>query len=66
MRFGIDYKDLAMRAAHTFWQGFIGVFVLPVNFLDVGAWEAALIGAAMAGASAVKGFVQGIVAAWKA
>ena len=62
----IDFaKDLVMRAAHTFWQGFIGVFYLPVDFLDVGAWQAAAAAGAMAGASAVKTLVQKLIAAWK-
>ena len=65
MSFNIDWRDLAERAIQTFWQGFAGVFVLPVQFLDVGAWEAAIVGAAMAGASAVKTAVKAAFAAWR-
>jgi len=51
----IDWKDLATRAFWTFVEGFL--VALPAGEamgMDIGAWKAALIAAAMAGVSAVK------------
>ena len=48
----IDWQDLAIRAAKTFYQAFAAVFVLPLDALNVGAWESALTAAAAAGLSA--------------
>ena len=59
--FDIDYKDLLVKAFNTFWQAFSVVFVLPLNALDVGAWEATLVAAAAAGLSAVKTLIAGLL-----
>ena len=57
----LDVKDLLYRAFNTFWQAFAVVFVLPLNALDLSAWETALAAAAAAGLSAVKTFVSGLL-----
>ena len=57
----IDWKDLAMRAVHTFWQAFSVVFVLPIDALDVSAWETTLAAAAMAGLSALKTALKALI-----
>ena len=54
-------KDLAVKALNTFWQAFAVVFVLPLDVLDVGAWETTIVAAAAAGLSALKTFVAGVV-----
>ena len=56
-----QYKDLVLRAVNTFWQAFAVVFVLPLDVLDVGAWEATTVAAAAAGLSALKTFVAGVI-----
>lgn len=53
----IDWKNIATRAAWTFAEGFL--VALPATFsvgMDGAAWKAALLGAAMAGLSALKTF----------
>ena len=55
---GIDWVNILERAAWTFVEGFL--VALPTTFsmeMDGAAWKAALIGAAMAGLSAVKTFI---------
>ena len=54
----VTVKDLLWRAANTFWQAFIAVFVLPVSFVDWSMWESVGVAAAAAGLSAVKTFVS--------
>ena len=49
--------DALERAWWTFWEAFAVVFVLPLDALDLSAWETALTAAAAAGLSAVKTFV---------
>ena len=56
------FKDLLVKAFNTFWQAFAVVFVLPINALDLSAWETTLAAAAAAGLSAVKTFVAGLLA----
>ena len=51
----IDWKDILARAAWTFLEGFI--VALPATFsvgMDGAAWKSVLLGAAMAGLSALK------------
>ena len=55
------FKNLALRAFNTFWQAFTVVFVLPINALDLSAWETTLAAGAAAGLSAVKTFIAGIL-----
>lgn len=55
---GIDWVNILERAAWTFVEGFL--VALPATFtmeMDGAAWKAALVGAAMAGLSAVKTFI---------
>lgn len=54
----INWKDVLERAAWTFAEGFL--VALPVTHnagMDGVAWKSALVGAAMAGLSALKTFV---------
>ena len=54
----INWKNIATRAAWTFIEGFL--VALPATFsvgMDGAAWKSALLGAAMAGLSALKTFV---------
>lgn len=58
----INWKDIAERAAWTFLEGFL--IALPATFsvgMDGVAWKSALLGAAMAGLSALKTFVIEVV-----
>lgn len=60
----IDWKNIATRAAWTFAEGFL--VALPTAFtvgMDGAAWKAALLGAAMAGLSALKTFAIEVVQA---
>jgi hypothetical protein len=53
----INWKNIAERAVWTFLEGFL--VALPATFsvgMDGAAWKAALLGAAMAGLSALKTF----------
>ena len=54
----INWKDILERAAWTFVEGFL--VALPATFsvgMDGAAWKSALLGAAMAGVSALKTFM---------
>lgn len=54
----INWLNILERAAWTFAEGFL--VALPATFtvgMDAAAWKAALLGAAMAGLSALKTFV---------
>lgn len=54
----MDWKNILERAAWTFLQGFLVALPAASQLgLDSAAWKAALIGAAMAGLSALKTFV---------
>ena len=54
----MDWKNILERAAWTFLQGFLVALPTASQLgLDAAAWKAALIGAAMAGLSALKTFV---------
>ncbi len=54
----MDWKNILERAAWTFLQGFLVALPAASQLgLDAAAWKAALIGAAMAGLSALKTFV---------
>lgn len=58
----INWKDIAVRAAWTFAEGFL--VALPTAFsvgMDGAAWKAAGLSAAMAGLSAVKTFAIEVV-----
>ena len=58
----INWKNILERAAWTFAEGFL--IALPATFsvgMDGAAWKAALLGAAMAGLSALKTFVLDLV-----
>lgn len=63
----INWKNIASRAAWTFAEGFL--IALPATFsvgMDGAAWKSALLGAAMAGLSALKTFAVEIVNQHKA
>lgn len=54
----MNWKNILERAAWTFLEGFL--VALPASFgagMDGAAWKAALLGAAMAGLSALKTFL---------
>lgn len=58
----INWKDILTRAAWTFAEGFL--IALPATFtvgMDGAAWKAAVLGAAMAGLSALKTFILEVV-----
>lgn len=58
----INWKDIIERAAWTFVEGFL--VALPATFsigMDGVAWKSALVGAAMAGLSALKTFAIEVV-----
>jgi hypothetical protein len=62
----INWKDIGERAAWTFVEGFL--VALPATFtigMDGAAWKSALIGAAMAGLSALKTFAIEVVKQYK-
>ncbi len=52
-------RNVIERAAKTFAQAFLVVFVLPLDVLSVGAWETTIVAASAAGLSAVWNLVQG-------
>lgn len=54
----VNWADLVARAAWTFAEGFfVTLFATVNNGMDEAALKAALLGAAMAGVSALKTFV---------
>lgn len=58
----IDWKNILMRAVWTFFEGFL--VALPATFsvgMDGAAWKSALLGAAMAGLSALKTFIVDMI-----
>lgn len=58
----INWKNIVTRAAWTFAEGFL--IALPATFsvgMDGAAWKSALLGAAMAGLSALKTFAIEVV-----
>ena len=58
----IDWRNIVERAAWTFAEGFL--VALPATFsvgMDGAAWKSALVGAAMAGLSALKTLAVEIV-----
>ena len=62
----INWKDLLTRAAWTFAEGFL--VALPATFsvgMDGAAWKSVLLGAAMAGLSALKTFAIEVIKATK-
>ncbi len=59
------WRNLVGRALNTFWQAFTAVFVLPLDALDLSAWETTLAAAAAAGLSAVKTFVTELLAEYR-
>ena len=62
----IDWLNILERAAWTFAEGFL--VALPATFsvgMDDAAWKSALIGAAMAGLSALKTFAIEVVKQYK-
>lgn len=51
----MDWKNIAERAAWTFLEGFLVALPAASGLgMDAAAWKAALLGALMAGLSAVK------------
>ena len=56
----VDLKDLLVRAGKTFWQAFAAVIVIPLDALDLGAWETTLVAAGAAGLSAVWTLIYGL------
>jgi hypothetical protein len=62
----INWKDIIERAAWTFVEGFL--VALPATFsigMDGVAWKSAIVGAAMAGLSALKTFAIEMVQSHK-
>lgn len=62
----INWKDILERAAWTFAEGFL--VALPLTFnagMDSAAMKSALVGAAMAGLSALKTFVVETIRQYK-
>lgn len=62
----IDWLNILERALWTFLEGFL--VALPTTFsigMDGAAWKSALVGAAMAGLSAVKTLIIEIIQAAK-
>lgn len=60
----IDWMNILTRAAWTFAEGFFVTLFATVNVgMDEAALKAGLIGAAMAGVSAVKTFVVDLIQA---
>ena len=62
----VNWLNILERAAWTFLEGFL--VALPATFsvgMDSAAWKAALLGAAMAGLSALKTFVIELIQAHK-
>lgn len=58
----INWKDLLERALWTFVQGFIVSLSATISIgMDGAAWKAALLGAGMAGLSAVKTLVVDLI-----
>ena len=58
----INWLNILERAAWTFAEGFL--IALPATFsvcMDGAAWKAALLGAAMAGLSAVKTYIIEVI-----
>lgn len=58
----INWKDILTRAVWTFAEGFL--IALPATFtvgMDGAAWKSAVLGAAMAGLSALKTFTLEVV-----
>lgn len=63
----INWMDILERAAWTFVEGFL--VALPATFsvgMNGAAWKSALVGAAMAGLSALKTFAIEVVKSHKA
>ena len=53
----MDWKNILERAAWTFLEGFLVALPAAAQLgMDTAAWKAALVGAAMAGLSALKTF----------
>ena len=62
----VNWMDMLERAAWTFAEGFL--VALPVTFnagMDGATWKSALVGAAMAGLSALKTFVVDAIRQYK-
>ena len=62
----MNWLNILERAAWTFLEGFL--VALPATFsvgMDGAAWKAALLGAAMAGLSALKTFIIELIQAHK-
>lgn len=58
----INWKDLLERALWTFVEGFIISLSATISIgMDGAAWKAALLGAGMAGVSAVKTLVLNMI-----
>lgn len=58
----MDWKNIIERAAWTFLEGFIVALPAASQLgVDAAAWKAALIGASMAGLSALKTLVLEII-----
>ncbi len=62
----MDWKNILERAAWTFAEGFIVALPAASQLgVDAAAWKAALIGAAMAGLSALKTLTLEVIKAAK-
>ncbi len=58
----MDWKNIMERAAWTFLEGFIVALPAASQLgVDAAAWKAALVGAAMAGLSALKTLVLEVI-----
>lgn len=58
----MDWKNIMERAAWTFLEGFIVALPAASQLgVDAAAWKAALVGAAMAGLSALKTLILEVI-----
>ena len=58
----INWRDLLERAAWTFVEGFVIALSATISIgMDGAAWKSALLGAGMAGVSAVKTLVLDLI-----
>lgn len=58
----VNLKDLLERALWTFLEGFLVALIGTFSVgMDGAAWKAALLGAAMAGLSALKTFIISLI-----
>lgn len=58
----MNWKDILERAAWTFLEGFLVALPATISMeIDAAGWKSLLLGAAMAGVSALKTFILEII-----